>query len=173
MAPRGRNNPVTPDDEARITDLHARGLSRNAIARETGWSAGTITTVCNRLGLPFDRSNMKAATQARKADAAQLRAELEVQLLEDAQKLRAQVWQPHQYRSYGGKDHTLRKWTQDEPQAVDKLKLMQAAGIALDRSIKLATVDKGGEIDEAKSMMGRLLEQLQVAAGEYDEAIAS
>lgn len=164
---------VTATDEARIADLHGRGLSRNAIVRETGWSAGTVTGVCERLGLSFDRAPVKAATAARKADAAQLRAELEVQLLEDAQKLRAQVWQEHEYISYGGKDFIKRKWTQDEPTPVDKLKLMQAAGIALDRSVKLATLDKSDEVDAARSMLGQLLEQLQLVAGDYDEAAAS
>lgn len=164
---------VTDTDEQRIADLHSRGYSRNAIARETGWSAGTVTAVCERLGLSFDRTSVKAATAARKADAAQLRAELELQLLEDAQHLRAQVWQEHKYVSYGGKDFVKRSWKQPEPTPVDKLKLMQAAGIALDRSLKISTLDKSDEVDAARSMLGQLLEQLRLVAGDYDEDAAS
>jgi hypothetical protein len=164
---------VTATDEQRIADLHGRGLSRNAIVRETGWSAGTVTAVCERLGLSFDRAPVKAATAARKADAAQLRAELELQLLEDAQQLRAQVWQEHTYIAYGGKEFVKRTWKQDQPTPVDKLKLMQAAGIALDRSVKLASLDKSDEVDAARSMLGQLLEQLQLVAGDYDPEAAS
>lgn len=164
---------VTAADKDRVRDLHARGYGRNAIARETGWSAGTITTIVDELGLSFDRTLTKAATSARKADAAMLRSELELQLLEDAQQLRAQIWQEHEYISYGGKDFVKRSWTQDQPSPVDKLKLMQAAGAAIDRSIRLGEVDKGGEIEAARTMLGKLLEQLQVVAGDYDPGIAS
>lgn len=165
---------VTKTHELRIQDLHARGYSRNAIQREiSDLSAGTITAVCQRLGLDFDRTSIKAATAARKADAAQLRSELELQLLDDAQRLRAQVWQTHEYINHGGKDFIEVRWTQTEPSPVDKLKLMQAAGIALDRSVKLASLDKSDEVEAAKSMLGKLLEQLLVVAGEYDEDAAS
>lgn len=170
-----RGNPpkVTDLHRARVTDLHGRGFGRNAIARELGFSGATITTICQELGLDFDRAATKVAVNARKVDAAALRSELELQLLEDAQKLRAQIWQPHEYRDYGGKDFVLRKWTQDEPQPVDKLKLMQATGIAVDRAVRLGELDKADEVDAARSMLGQLLEQLQLVAGEYDEAAAS
>ncbi|GAW50601.1 MULTISPECIES: hypothetical protein [unclassified Nocardioides] len=165
---------VTDTHRQRLADLHGRGFGRNAIARELGLGVGTITLMAQEAGLSFERGpGVKAATAARKADAAALRSELELQLLEDAQKLRAQVWQEHEYRDYGGKDFVLRKWTQDEPTPVDKLKLMQAAGIALDRAVKLGELDKADEVDAARSMLGRLLEQMQVVAGEYDEAAAS
>lgn len=160
MAPQKK---ITARDRERIRDLHARGYGRNAIARETGWSVGSITAVCSQLGLGFDREATKVAVAARKTDAAELRSLLELQLLEDAQKLRAQVWQPHEYRDYGGKDFILRKWTQDEPTPVDKLKLMQAAGIALDRSVKLGELDKDDEVEGVKSMLVDLFEHMATA----------
>jgi hypothetical protein len=164
---------ITDTQLDRIRDLHGRGFGRNAIARELGVSVGSITTYAGQLGLSFDRQMSRAATAARKADAAALRSELEVQLLDDAQRLRAQIWQPIEYREYGGKDHILRKWRQDEPTPVDKLKLMQATGAALDRAIRLGELDKGAEVDEAKSMLVQLVKQLGLAAGDYDPAIAS
>ncbi len=161
--PRTYKSKVTDDDRARVRDLHARGFGRNAIARELGWSAGTITTVARDLGLDFTRTATREATAARKADAAALRSDLELQLLDDAQRLRAQVWLPHEYRDYGGKDFVMRKWTQPEPTPVDKLKLMQAAGNALDRAIRLGELDKGGEVEEARSMLVALFEDLGAA----------
>ncbi len=164
---------ITQVHRDQVADLHGRGYGRNAIARETGLAAGTITGVCKDLGLTFDRAATRGAVQTRKTDAAAIRSELELQLLEDAQRLRAQIWQPHEYRDYGGKDFVLRKWTQDQPTPVDKLKLMQSATAAVDRAIKLGDLDKADEVDAARSMLGKLLEQLQLVAGDYDEAAAS
>ncbi len=165
--------PISDTERDRIRDLHARGYGRNAIARELGRSPAGITHVCQDMGLAFDRTATRVAVQARQTEAAAIRSELQLQLLDDAQRLRAQIWQPHEYRDHGGKDFREVTWTQDEPSPVDKLKLMQAAGAAIDRSIRLAEVDKGGEIDAARTMLGQLLEQLGVTVGDYDPAIAS
>lgn len=157
-----RQRALTALEKDRIRDLHARGMSMSGITRELGRGKGTIVRFCHDEGLTFDRTAMKAATAARKADAAQLRAELELQLLEDAQALRAQVWQPHEYINHGGKEFVEVRWTQDQPSPVDKLKLMQAAGIALDRSVKLASLDKDDEVEAAKSMLVSLFEQFDL-----------
>jgi len=158
----------------RIRDLHARGFGRNAIARELGIAAGTVTQYAQELGLSFERGpGVKAATAARKADAAALRSELELQLLEDAQKLRAQLWQEHTYVAHGGKDFRRVKWTQDEPSPVDKKNLMMAAGVALDRSIKLAQLDKDDEVEAAKSMLVALFEQFDLVAQQADQEQAA
>lgn len=171
--PRGSGPPVTQVERDRVADLHARGYGRNAIARELGRPGSVITKICQELDLTFDRSATRVAVQARQTEAAAVRSELQLQLLEDAQRLRAQIWSPHTYIDHGGKDFQRVEWEQDEPTPVDKLKLMQAAGAAIDRSIRLGEVDRGGEIDAARTMLGQLLEQLGVAAGDYDPAIAS
>lgn len=159
---------VTDEHRDRVADLHARGYGRNAICRELGLSAGTITNICQHAGLTFDRAATKVAVAARKTDAAALRSELELQLLEDAQRLRAQVWQPHEYIDHGGKDFAETRWTQQEPSPVDKLKLMQAAGIAVDRSLRLG--DKDDEVEAARSMLVELFTAMGVAVAETDDA---
>lgn len=159
--------------EERVAELHASGLGRNSIARELGIAAATVTRICQERGLLFDRAATRQALAARRIDCAALRTELEQQLLEDAQRLRAQLWQPHEYRDHGGRDFVEVKWTRDEPNPVDKKHLMQAASAAIDRSIRLAELDKGGEIAEARTMLGQLLQQLQVVAGDYDPAAAT
>lgn len=168
MAKTRTQRQVTDTDRERVADLHARGYGRNAIARELGWSAATITGICVDAGLSFDRAATKVAVAARKTDAAALRSELELQLVEDAQKLRAQIWQPHEYIAHGGKDFTKATWTQDEPSPVDKLKLMQAAGIAIDRSIKLGDLDKDDEVEAARSMLVSLFESMGLAVKEAE-----
>lgn len=164
---------VTDQHRARIVDLHARGYGRNAIVREVGLAAGTVTGICQDLGLDFDRTATKTAVAARKVDAARKRSELEDLLLDDALRLRAAVHQPHTYIDHGGKDFRKVTWTQDEPSPVDKLKLMQAAGNAVDRAIRLSEMDRADEVEATRSMLGQLLTQLQVVAGEYDEEAAS
>lgn len=134
MAP----SPISDDERRRIRELHAAGLGRNDIAREMDRSGSTISKIATELGLSFERGpEVEAATAARVADAKARRAELMNRLLDDATRLRAQIWEPHEYIDHGGRDFTEARWTQDEPSPADKLKLMQAATIAVDRSLRL------------------------------------
>lgn len=155
--------PLTDGERDRIRQLHAAGTTRNDIARDLGRSPASVSKVCADLGLTFDRTAVQAATEARKADAASRRAILELDLLDDAARLRKQLWQSARYIDHGGKDYDRVEWTQDEPTAVDKLKLMQAVGVAIDRSLKLAEHDSDQGVDQAKSMLGDLMTQLGTA----------
>lgn len=154
---------ITEKKREQVRLLHEQGLGRNAIAEKTGLSAGSVTAVARKLGLTFDRAMTEDATRARKADAAALRAELELTLAEDARRLRAQVWQPHEYIDHGGRDFFEARWTQPEPSPVDKLKLMQAAGIALSSSLKIAESSPDAGVPAARSMLGALADSLRAA----------
>lgn len=153
--PRG-SRPLTTDELAQLRALHANGMGRNDIARALERSPASISKYAAEAGLSFDRSSVQAATAARKADAAAKRAALQLLLLDDARRLRAQLWEKHEYREYGGKEFVLRKWTQDEPTPTDKLKLMQATGAAIDRSLRLAEHDADGGLEQAKSLLGEI-----------------
>lgn len=109
-----------------------------------------------------------AATQAAVLDAKARRAVLELTLLDDAERLRAQVWKPHRYWDWGGKDHDFDEITADEPTPTDKMKLMQAASTALDRSLKIAVHDAGAQAEGVRSLLGELGKALGIddAAGE-------
>jgi hypothetical protein len=155
--------PVTAEERARLRQLHAKGLGRNAIAAELGRSAGTVTKLAAEMGLSFDRTHTVEATAAKKADAAALRAQLTLDYLSDAQRLRQQMWQQHKYWDWGGKDHLYDEVTVDEPTPADKLKLMQASATAADRSMKLELHDADKSADDAKSMLGSLAAGLQAA----------
>jgi hypothetical protein len=135
--------PVTDQDRQRIRQLHAEGLGRNDIARELGRSGQTISKIADELGLRFDRAATLAATRARKADAAALRATLTLDYLRDAQRLRHQLWEPHKAYNFGGKDNTYNEQQFDEPPVDAKLKLMQASTMAADRSVRLEQHDAG------------------------------
>lgn len=157
--PRG-NRPLSDDEVQRLRSMHAAGATRNDIARALDRSGSTVSKYAAEHGLSFDRAGVAAATEARKADAKAKRAELEVLLLEDARQLRAQMWQPHTYIDHGGKDFVRVEWTQQEPTPTDKLKLMQATGSAIDRSLRIAEHDSDQGVDAAKSLLGSLAEKL-------------
>lgn len=61
---------VTDQQVDCIKELHAQGLGRNAICRELQLSAGAVTKVCQELGLSFDRTATRQATEARAIDLA-------------------------------------------------------------------------------------------------------
>lgn len=158
--------PLTDDEKRRIRDLHAAGVSRNDIATQLGRSGSTITKAATDLGLSFDRAATKAATEAKVADAKGRRATLMLDLLDDAQKLRGQLWQPHTYIEHGGKDFVRREWEQHEPSPQDKLKLMQAASTAAGTSLRLDQHDHETGDDAANSMIAALAAGLGAA---YDQ----
>jgi hypothetical protein len=158
------NGPITEDDKRRVRDLHAAGESRNAIAEAIGRSGASVSKIAKELELSFDRSKVKAATEAKVADARARRAALMLDLLDDAARLRAQIWKPHVYVDHGGRDFERQTWEQPEPTAQDKLKLMQATATAANTSMKLEEHDTGsGGVDGAKSMLGALAAGLQAA----------
>lgn len=128
-------------DHDQLRQLHGRGLSCAAIARELGVARSTVSRACAKLGLLFDRAQTKQATAAKVADAKARRATLSLNYLGDAERLREQLWEPHTYRDHGGRDFVEARWTQNEPTPADKLKLMQASTLAADKSIRIEQHD--------------------------------
>lgn len=153
-------DPITDDERRRVRDLHTAGLSRNDIAKELGRSGSTISKIADDLGLSFDRSAVKAATEAKVADARARRAALMLNLLSDAGRLREQLWVETTYIDHGGKEFVEAKWTQPEPTPMDKLKLMQAATSALNASLRLDEHDGDGSTETVGSLLGSLFDNL-------------
>jgi hypothetical protein len=147
---------ISEDRFDEFRDLHAQGLGRNAIAREMGIAPVVASRTAEYLGLTFDRSQIQAATEARLADLAERRALLAESLIDDAEKLRAQMWQPAVIFSFGGKDNTYAEEPVLEPPAGDKRALMATAGMAIDRSLKLAPPLEAAGADNATSMLDRI-----------------
>jgi phosphoglycolate phosphatase-like HAD superfamily hydrolase len=67
---------VSEEERETLRRLHAEGKGRNEIARQLGRSAGTVTNIASELGLSFDRSATKKASEARAAYAEERRLEL-------------------------------------------------------------------------------------------------
>jgi hypothetical protein len=165
--------PIPAEFHARFRELHADGCGRNRIARELGFPSVQISRTAEYLGLTFDRSRIQAATEARLADLAERRSLLAEDLIGDAEKLRTQIWQPHLYWDWGGKDHDYDEKLADEPTPGDKRALMATAATAIDRALKLAPPieQQGSGSDDAKSMLGKLARGIAELVDEPDEAL--
>lgn len=156
----GAPRPVTDEERQEVARLHGEGMSRNDIARTMGRSGYTISTIAKDLGLSFERGpEVIAATKARQTDLAALRSQLALDLTYDAMRLRGQVWEPATIYAFGGKDNTYAEESVPEPPALDKKTLMTAAGIAIDRSLKLAPLETDAQglaaVDEwLRGMLG-------------------
>lgn len=163
------NRPVTTAERRRIAKLHGEGLARNDIAKAMKRSASTITKICGELGLSFDRSATQAATAAKVADAKSKRAEIMNGLLDDVQRLRAQLFSEAIIFSFGGKENSYNEKPVPEPPARDKRDLMGSISLALTASMRLDEHDRGTDADEARSMVDDLFDALGVAWNQYHE----
>lgn len=133
--------PLTDDDRERIRQLHAEGLSRNAIAEQLGRSAGVVSKICKQLGLSFDRSATKAAVEAAVIDAKAKRTQLANDLLDDAAKIREQLWTPALVYSFGGRDNSYAEMWHDRPDFAAQLKIMQTVGLAVEKVLRIEAHD--------------------------------
>ena len=154
--------PISDTVRQQILDLHAFGNSRNAIAKEAGVAWSTVTKVCKAAGLNFDRNPTRAAVAAHAIDAKARRAELKELLLEDAHRLRKQLWEPARLVNFGGKDNTLAETTLTEPLFADKKNILSAVGIAVDKVEKLEKLDNDGGVQDAESMIQKLIDGIGI-----------
>jgi hypothetical protein len=156
--------PLSTAEKQKIEQLHAAGAGRNEIARELARPWSTITDYCRRSGLSFARTDAALGVEAARRLAAERRAELALALLDDVERLRESMHEPHTMVLYGGKDFVRREETLAEPTPADKRNLAQAAAVLLDRSLRLDEHDRAGGTDGARSVLGQLGDALKLAA---------
>ena len=114
-----------------------------AVEKKLGIPKGTVTRWAKETGVEtVSVSTTRAGTEAASVYAKARRAELAKLLLDDAHRLRQQLWEPARLVSFGGKDNTLAETMLDEPLFVDKKNILGAVGIAVDRVVKLEDYDK-------------------------------
>jgi hypothetical protein len=113
--------------------------------------------------LPTDEAKISAAN-ARDSwllEARRRRAKLMVDLLSDAEKLRAALWEPAKVFGFGGKDYAYADHQLDEPDFKGKQALMISIGIAVDKSLQLEKHDQEGAA-AAKAAIIALVDSLNV-----------
>ena len=156
--------PYTPAEDDVLRQLIPKGVSQSEIGRQLGRTRGSVANRAAKLGLRSDRTDTVRATEAKVLDAKARRAALEVALLEDAERLRQQMWARTTVYNFGGKDNTYEERELDEPPHADKLKLMQAVGVAVDRSIKISDHDADTGIVEAVGALDQIADALAQTA---------
>jgi hypothetical protein len=147
-----------------VRELAADGWGRNRIAREVGLSGSTVSGIIRDApDVSFDRTATAEATEAARVDAAERRAELSLALLEDAHRLRAQLWQPCTVGAFGGRDNVWTETRLAEPTFADKRAILTAVGNAVRDHVRLEQVDSDGGAAEAGSMLADLMTGIQAA----------
>lgn len=154
---------LTPDELDRIRDLHAQGMSSRAIAAELGRAFSAVSRHCRDMGLTFDTARTEQATEVRVVANRARRAELETRFLDEAANLLDQLHNPHLVYNFS-KDNDFATAELDEPDVAAKATLIRAAGVAVDKAVKLADTDKAtAEAQVGKSMVGALFGMFQAA----------
>ncbi|MFI9203323.1 helix-turn-helix domain-containing protein [Streptomyces sp. NPDC053048] len=149
--------PISDADRDAVRRLHAEGKSRNDIARTIGRSGSTVTKIARSLDLSFERGpEVVAATEARRVDLAARRQQLAEALHEDAERLRAQLWEPCTVGAFGGRDNIWSEQALDRPTFSDQRQILAATSIAVDKSLRLAPAEGGEGADDVRSMLGTL-----------------
>jgi hypothetical protein len=139
-----RKGPVTPDERERIIASIRAGKGCNEIAAEVGRGPATISRIATAEGLSFDRSQTRAATEARQADMQARLTDLSEQLLTDVERLRRQLWKPCLVYDFGGKENTYAEHELPEPDFRAKQAIFTSIGIAVDKVIAIRKQDTGG-----------------------------
>lgn len=154
---------LSDEERARILDLHGEGVARNEIARLVGRGPGTVTRVVQAEGLSFERApEVAAATAAKTMDNAAKRARLEELLLDDALRLREQLWEPALVYNFGGKDNSYEERTLPQPDFGGQNAIMRTVGTAIDKAVRLAEVGRGTQdAGPVVSLLGALVDGLR------------
>ncbi|MDJ1136227.1 helix-turn-helix domain-containing protein [Streptomyces iconiensis] len=159
--------PITDKDRAAVRRLHAQGKARNEIARKLNRSPSTVSKIAAEAEPPltFERGpEVVAATEARRIDLAARRTQLAEALHTDAERLRAQLWEPSTYGEFAGRDGEWHETYLDRPRFADQRQIITATATAVQQSLKLAPAEGGEGADQVRSMLGTLGEALTRAA---------
>lgn len=156
--------PWAPEEDEVLLKLHAEGKSLHAIAKAMTRGTSTIHTHAKRLNLSWDRSGVVAATMARVVDAAALRTALELELLEDAARLRKQLFAPTTAYNFGGRDNTFSAQKLKQPSAKDQLDIMRATTLAVQHSLKISEHDVDAGTGAAIGMLDKIADEINTTA---------
>lgn len=157
---------ITDEQRAEVLRLHSEGLARNAIARETGISAGSVTLICTENGRSFDRSATKRATEARAIDLAAGRIRLAEKMLAAAEDMLDRIDDEYVVYNFGGKDNTFEQRTLETAPVEVRRNIITTAGITFDKLSRIVEKDNGG-LDEAVGMLDALADGFKEAAARY------
>ena len=132
----------TDQQRTEALDLYARE-GPTAVEDQLDIPKSTVRGWARKQGVQCVRNERtRAATEARMVDLEKRRADLAASLLDDAEKLRRQLWEPCVIHNFGGKDNTYNSHEVPEPTFRDKQYILTSVAIAVDKSLKLDLHDQ-------------------------------
>ena len=159
---------LSDEQIAEIRRFAGAGMSRNEIVRRLGVSPGSVSKYAPAGS--FDRSETAAATKAHHTDMAARRAVLAQNLLRDAEKLRAMLWQPALVYNFGGKDNTYEEHLLEEQPVDAKRAIMATVATAMTTHLRLVDHDSDGGLEEARSVLDGFMDAVARRAHELGAA---
>ncbi len=139
---------LTDDERTQIIDVLTETESVAETARRTGRSSSTVSRIGRDAGLDVAaRANTKRACEANRADNAARRAELCSKLLDDAERLRLQLFAPAVVHSFGGRENTYAEHRLPEPTFADKRNIVASVRMLATTAVDLDRYDDRGEAD--------------------------
>lgn len=159
--------PVRDEERARVRELHEQGYARNAIARDLGRGVATITRIADELDLPFDRAATAEATAAAVEDNRAKRTRLVARYYEQANKQLDRLDRTEHERAEVSAGQLVR-FTVPELPAQDAKALLQAAGTATDKAVRLEQVDATDGAEDMARGVGGLGDLFRAAADHLD-----
>lgn len=154
--------PLADDVVARIRELAAKGLSRNAIARELGISNYSVSKYA---GVGFDRSATAAATQAKQVDNKARRASIAERLMAQAERTLTRLeGDTYTYRVKVA-DSTF-VVTDSQPNSEDERNHVTGIAALMQTVARLEALDADAGAAAGRSMLRALGEALGVSGPE-------
>jgi transposase-like protein len=159
---------MAPDKRAAIlADIQARTFSRNEIARRHGVAPSAVGKIAAQEGITdaWDRTHALKGARAKKIDNAAKRAQLQSDLLDDGQRVRARIWGPYKVVVSGPNGAEIVELDEAPLEAIKAG--FTAIGIIVDkdRAYEKDAQATGDSSAAARSLIGRLSDVLEQAAG--------
>jgi len=150
-------------DSERARELHAAGASCNAIARDLGCAASTVSRWAKGEGLSFDRSKTAAAVKAHTVDLAAGRIRLAEKMLAASEDMLDVIDGPYEVYNFGGKDNTFESRVLDSAPVEVRRNVITTAGITFDKLTRIVERETGG-LEQAVGVLDQIADGLKAAA---------
>lgn len=164
-----RSGPLSDETRDAVARLHGQGYGCNAIARELGISAGSVSKIARDRGLKFDRAATDLATRARTIDLAYTRTLLLQKMSVAASDLLDEIDGPYLVYAFGGRDNDYNEHLLDTPPVEVRRTALIAAGATVDRVAKYLDTRPDADLDEALSVLDRLEAELDAESEDPDD----
>ncbi|MBS1836223.1 MAG: helix-turn-helix domain-containing protein [Actinobacteria bacterium] len=163
------NTRLTDDERRNIIDILTETENVAETARRTGRSASTVSLLGRQHGINVAaRTRTARACEAAKLDAAARRATLALGFLDDAERLRAQLFAPMVVTELAGKIAAHVQTEVTEPSPSDKRALMNAATSAARSAMELDRHDRTPDAGSEIPMLVQFVDGLRAVADESD-----